>query len=126
MMDRIPVVLVAEDDPAISGLIQLCLQRLSCVVRRVENGRACLDSVQRERPDLILMDVMMPVMDGYTAATILSQDPATSDIPVIVLTAKKGVKDAFHSGNVIDFMEKPFEPSDLVARVHGVLSRRAV
>jgi two-component system, OmpR family, response regulator MtrA len=119
---KIPTILVAEDDPAISGFIQLSLQGDPWIIRRVENGKACLDSVRREKPDLILMDVMMPLMDGYTAANALAQNPDTKDIPIMILTAKRAMRDAFLSSpNIVGFMEKPFSPSELAARVRGIL-----
>src|SRR5262245_31025272 len=102
----LPNVLIVEDDPAIAELIQLTLGA-GYFYRWVKNGRAAIHVARQEQPALIIMDVMMPEMDGYTAASLLAAEDATRNIPIMVLTSKRGMQDAFSSPNVATFMEKP-------------------
>jgi CheY-like chemotaxis protein len=121
-----PSVLIVEDDQAIAELIQVMLRPDGYFFRRVADGKSGVDVAKREKPDVILMDVMMPGMDGYTAASLLAADEATREIPVIILTAKKGMKEAFSScSNFFGFLEKPFDMETLRNHVKkAVLSRR--
>ncbi len=121
---RAPTILIVEDDTPISELIQISLKEDGYFFRRVTDGNACLSLVRGERPDLILMDVMMPGMDGFTTAAMLAGDESAKSIPVIVLTAKKDMRDAFlPSPNIVDFIEKPFDPVTLRARVKWALGK---
>ena len=117
-----PMVLIVEDDTHVAELIQMCLREDGYLFRRVTTGEAAVAVARRERPALIVMDIMMPGMDGYTAASILSGDEATREIPVIVMTAKKELRDVFGmASNIVDFIEKPFDPEDLRARVRDAI-----
>ena len=117
-----PMVLIVEDDTHVAELIQMCLREDGYLFRRVTTGEAAVAVARRERPALVIMDIMMPGMDGYTAASILAADEATREVPVIVLTAKKELRDVFGlASNIVDFIEKPFDPQNLRARVRDVL-----
>jgi DNA-binding response OmpR family regulator len=117
-----PLVLIVEDDAHIAELIQICLRADGYDFRRVSTGEAAVSVARRERPALVIMDIMMAGMDGYTAASILAGDEATREVPVIILTAKKELRDVFGmAANIVDFIEKPFDPEDLRARVRHAL-----
>jgi signal transduction histidine kinase/CheY-like chemotaxis protein len=81
-------ILVVEDDPVARELICRLLEKEGFISREAENGRAALDSVTASRPSLILLDLMMPVMDGFEFLETLRQDPACVDLPVVIITAK--------------------------------------
>lgn len=122
-LDIPPTILVVEDDPSISELIQLCLGPDGYFFRRVFNGKAGIDAAKREKPALIIMDVMMPQMDGYTAAGLMAADPEIMHIPVLILTSKRDMRDAFSSPNIVGFLEKPFDPLTIRETVKKILSR---
>jgi CheY-like chemotaxis protein len=120
-----PTILIIEDDQAIAELIQLVLRPDGYFFRRLADGKMGVAVAKREKPDLIIMDVMMPEMDGYTAASELAADENTRDVPIIVTTAKRNMRDAFSQcPNVVGFLEKPFEPSFLRAEVQRALASR--
>jgi CheY-like chemotaxis protein len=81
-------VLVVEDDAALRALVRGMLEKEGCVVAEAENGRVALDRVAENRPELILLDLMMPEMDGFTFIEALRQNEAWRAIPVVVVTAK--------------------------------------
>jgi two-component system response regulator VicR len=107
-------------------LLTFLMERDGHKVVRAYDGKACLELVDSEKPDLILLDVMMPEMDGYTVFTRLNENEETRQIPVIVLTAKGGMREVFQqSANIAGYVNKPFEPALLQARVKAVLELRA-
>ena len=119
-----PTVLVVDDTPDNITLISNLLRDLYRV-RIANNGERGLRIATTDpRPDLILLDVMMPGMDGYEVCTHLKADPATADIPVIFLTAKTEVEDEEHGLKVgaVDYIAKPISPPILLARVETHLS----
>lgn len=112
-------ILVVDDEPRNLQLLGTLLRKGGYRVRFAGNGALCLASAREQAPDLILLDIMMPGMDGYEVCRALKDDPATQDIPVIFLTAKAQtdeVVDAFKAGGV-DFVTKPFRARELLARV---------
>src|SRR5262245_44256700 len=119
-LDIPPTILIVEDDPSISELIQICLKEDGYFFRRVFTGKAGIEAARRERPALIIMDVMMPEMGGYTAASLMAADPDTKDFPILILSSKRDMREAFSSPNVIGFLEKPFNPLTIRETVKGV------
>lgn len=116
-------VLVAEDEHRIREVLMDNLSDLGYEVIGAENGSTALEQVRREHPDVILLDVMMPVMDGFEALSRLKEDPATEDIPVILLTAMdaaQGERTAMELG-VEHYMSKPVELDLLKATMNLVL-----
>jgi signal transduction histidine kinase/CheY-like chemotaxis protein len=81
-------VLIADDEPGVIDLVSQLLEEDSWTVRSATNGQEALDEIARQRPDVLLLDLMMPVMDGFETLSRLRQDPATADLPVVVITAK--------------------------------------
>ncbi len=119
-------ILVVDDDKSIVDLLQFILTREGYTVVVARDGKAGLQAVQQERPDLIILDVMMPEMDGFTVTGILFKDPEMRKIPVLILTAKGNSKDILQLvPNVTLYMEKPFEPGLLAKNVKKLLTPQA-
>lgn len=116
------LILVVDDEPAILRLVRAKLQADGYGVITADRGATALDLVDEERPDLIILDLMMPEMDGFETLRKLRRFSST---PVIMLTARGGDADklrGFESG-VDDYITKPFNPDELAARVAAVLRR---
>jgi DNA-binding response OmpR family regulator len=120
-----PLVVIADDDELLQQLVSHKLRQRGCDTRTVDNGEALLAAVAAERPDLIVLDAMMPSMDGFEALRRLRADPATADIPVIMLTARRGEQDVVTALNLgaSDFLVKPFLPEELALRVRSQLEK---
>jgi DNA-binding response OmpR family regulator len=118
-------VLVADDDVDIRELVAFKLTQAGYVVITVPDGRAALAAAAADAPDLLVLDLMMPGLSGLDVCQELRRDPATSGIPVIMLTAKAqehDVSSGFAAG-ADDYVVKPFSPRELVSRVQAVLGR---
>jgi DNA-binding response OmpR family regulator len=121
-----PLVLVAEDDADILALVAYRLERAGYDVLTATNGEEAADLAASECPDLAVLDVMMPRLDGYGVTRRIREDESTSGIPVILLTARVQEADVargFEAG-ADDYIKKPFSPQELRARVQAVLGRR--
>ncbi|MGI9377002.1 MAG: response regulator transcription factor [Tsuneonella suprasediminis] len=119
-----PKILVADDDEMLCELVRFKLEGVGHEVEIVADGVAAINAVRSNRPDILILDNMMPVMSGPEVLHELKADPATADVPVIVLTARKAQEDvvtALRSG-AADYLTKPFMPDELVARISGVLA----
>jgi len=118
-------ILIIDDDIDTLKLVGLMLERQGYQIAVASNGTIGLSKASSERPDLILLDVMMPDMDGYQVTERLRSDPSLSHIPIVMFTAKTMVDDkvkGFESG-VDDYLTKPTHPAELTAHVKAVLSR---
>lgn len=118
-------ILVVEDEPEIQELIRYNLTREGYRVCLATSGEEALAAVRRDPPDLILLDLMLPGVDGLEVCRRLKGDPATRAIPVVILTAKSEEADVV-SGLELgadDYLPKPFSPRVLVARIRAVLRR---
>ena len=124
---QIRKVLLAEDDEDIQKVARISLQfRGGWEVSLAMNGEECLALAAKERPDLILLDCMMPKLDGYETCRQLKQDPALRDIPVIFLTARSQdseVKKGLLLG-ALGYLVKPFNPMTLAAEIQEIVSAR--
>lgn len=120
-------VLLAEDDPDIQKVVRMSLKMKG--VKEVvvtDNGEECLAKVAEFTPDVILLDVMMPKLDGYATCRKLKENPATRDIPVIFLTAKAQhyeLKQGMESG-ALGYLIKPFDPMTLHDQIADLLANR--
>jgi len=121
-----PVILAADDDDDILALVVFRLERSGYTVLQARDGEEALELAMRELPDLAVLDVMMPKLDGFELTRRLRAERATSRIPIILLTAKaqdRDVERGFDLG-ADDYLRKPFSPQELRARVHAILARR--
>ncbi len=116
-------VLVVDDHPATVDLIKSALEGWQIEVRTATNGAECLLAASRSRPSLIIMDVAMPVMDGFQTLEVLRHSPEGSSIPVIMLTARASDTDVMNGWRlgVTSYVTKPFPISELVLLVTRVL-----
>ncbi len=121
-------VLLAEDDPDIQKVVRMSLKMKG--VKEVvvtDNGEECLAKLSEFAPDVILLDVMMPKLDGYATCRKLKENPATHEIPVIFLTAKAQhyeVKQGMESG-ALGYLIKPFDPMTLYDQISELLAGRS-
>ena len=116
-------ILVVDDDKDIVDIIRYAVSKDKHEVLEALNGKEGLARAAAEKPDLIILDIMMPEMDGLTVSTRLAAEPATKNIPVIILTAKGRMRAAFvATPNVQQFMDKPFEPSVLLEEINTILA----
>lgn len=119
-------VLLAEDEPDIQFITRLALEDAGCTVVAVADGQAALDSAQLERFDVVLLDVMMPRVDGFTACARLKSDPRTRGIPVIFLTAKSQEIEVQHGLAIgaLGYIVKPFDVFSLAQKIGEILDTR--
>ena len=118
-------VIYFEDERDMVELVRLVLGREGYSVEGASEGRAGLVSVREKLPDIILLDLMMPDMDGWEIFKELKNDKSTGDIPVVVITAKSQSVDKIlgvEIAQVDDYISKPFSPRELIERVEKVLS----
>ena len=119
-------VLVVDDEKDVVDLLTFILQKDGHTVVQAYNGQQALDKVEEDIPDLMILDVMMPEVDGYTVMTRLNESDATRKIPIIILTAKGQMRDLFSmASNVAAYIEKAFDPKTLREKVNEILSSRA-
>jgi type IV pilus assembly protein PilB len=118
-------VLVTDDEPITRMLVKLLLEREHFDVLEATNGRDAVDLATRERPDLLLIDLNMPEMDGYQAINLLRKNLALATLPIIVLTAEDGpgVEKRVLELGADDYIIKPFDPEILLSRVNAVFRR---
>lgn len=119
-------ILVVEDDPAIRRVIVIAVRSGGhCPVLEADTGDGGLAAVRRERPDLVLLDVMLPGMDGVEVCRRVKSDPATASTPVVMLTAKGEERDivAGLDAGADDYVTKPFSKEVLLARIRAALRR---
>ncbi|OGX07661.1 MAG: hypothetical protein A2Z88_00770 [Omnitrophica WOR_2 bacterium GWA2_47_8] len=118
-------ILVAEDDAPIRRLISVILGKENYGIIEAADGEEALEKVSEEMPDLILLDVMMPKMNGYEVCDRLKKNALTRKIPIIMLTAKREMTDKVHGvkAGADDYMTKPFEPAELRVRVKAFLDK---
>jgi DNA-binding response OmpR family regulator len=116
-------ILVVDDDKSIVDVVRLVLTRKKYQVCVAYDGKEGLAVAREEKPDLIILDIMMPEIDGITASGILFQDPALRQIPVLILTAKESARSMLELlPNVRMYMNKPFDPPELLKNVERLLS----
>lgn len=118
-------ILCIEDEPEMIDLIRLILERKGFEVLGAMGGKEGLEVIRREMPDLILLDLMMPEVDGWEVFRQMRADEKLKDIPVIVVTAKAQSIDkvlGLHIAKVDDYVTKPFGPQELVKSVNKVLA----
>ncbi len=118
-------ILVVDDDFDTLTLIGLTLQRRGFSVKKAQGGPEALELLREDLPDLVIVDVMMPLMDGYAVCRTIKADPRTAHLPVVMLTAKAQTSsqlEGFRAG-AIDYITKPVHPQELISRITAVLER---
>ncbi len=115
-------ILAVDDERHIVRLVEVNLQRAGYEVVTAYDGREALEKVKSENPDLVVLDVMMPYMDGFEVLKNLKADPTTAEIPVIMLTAKAQDADVFRGwqSGVDCYLTKPFNPMELLTFVKRI------
>jgi DNA-binding response OmpR family regulator len=124
--DSTPTILVADDEEDLRELVTYRLTRSGYRVIGAGDGQEALELAAERAPDLMVLDVMMPKLDGYELTRRVRAEAALSSIPVILLTARSQESDIDRGFEVgaDDYLKKPFNPDELVARVRAVLGRR--
>jgi len=122
---RKPIVLIVEDEKNVLDLIKLSLIPGQYNILEALDGVAALQLIKERRPDIVLLDLMLPKLDGKQVCKIMKSDPSTQDIPVIMITAKSQTIDKVEGLKIgaDDYITKPFDPLELEARVESTLKR---
>jgi len=118
-------IVLAEDEPQIARLVEFKLKKEGYEVICKGNGEEALEVIKAEKPDLILLDIMMPVMDGYVVLRRVKEDENLKGIPVVMLTARAQERDVVKGIDLgaDDYIIKPFHPAELLARVKRILGK---
>lgn len=119
-------ILIVDDQPDLAGLMAELLGAAGYATRTVGNGEQALADVQADPPDLLLLDVNMPGLDGFEVASMLKADPATATIPIIMVSAQEGRGSrliGLESG-AEDYLAKPVDPAELLAKIRNLLLLR--
>lgn len=118
-------ILVVDDDRKIIRLVQSYLEQAGMVVLTAADGETALHVIQKERPDLVILDLMLPGQDGWAITRRLRADAHLADIPILMLTAKVEDEDKIHGLELgaDDYLTKPFNPLEVVARAKAILRR---
>ena len=120
-----PNVLIADDDPTMVALLRMTLMNSNMNCEAVSGGKHVLNAVQTSKPDLIVLDINMPDLDGFEVLSALKKNQNTKDIPVVLVTARQQESDivrGFALG-ADDYVKKPFSPLELVARINRSVRR---
>jgi two-component system, cell cycle response regulator DivK len=117
-------ILVVEDQPDNRQIIRDMLAPTDYEITEAEDGQQALEAIAKQRPDLILMDIQLPVIDGYTATRKIKADPALQSIPIISVTsyALSGEEKKAREAGCDDYVPKPFSPRQLLAKIRQYLS----
>jgi DNA-binding response OmpR family regulator len=120
-----PVIVVADDEQDIVELVAIGLERAGYVVHRADDGEQALVLIREHRPDVAILDVAMPKLDGFELTRQLRSDPETSEIKIMLLTARVQESDvnAGLAAGAHDYVSKPFSPKELQERVAALLHR---
>lgn len=127
-----PIVMVVDDEKDVVSLLQFLLEKDGCKVIPAFNGKEALEKIgilsgneQPVKPDLVILDIMMPEIDGYTVQSRMMDNEKTKSIPILILTAKGQMRDLFVlASNVASYIEKPFDPRILRDKVKEILEKK--
>ncbi|HDP16404.1 MAG TPA: response regulator [Candidatus Omnitrophica bacterium] len=116
-------VLVVDDDPDLSKMLKMRLESEGYEFMSAQDGEEMIKAMKAKKPDVVLLDIMLPRLDGYSALREVRKEESLKDVPVIVLTAKekKKVGDLFALEEIAFFVEKPFETRDLLQKIRSLL-----
>jgi len=118
-------VLIVEDEADVVDLLRYNLSKAGFSVLIAKDGLQGLEMARKNRPDIIVLDIMLPGMDGYAVCKALKKDPVTESLPIVMLTAKSELSERVHGLEIgaDDYVTKPFSPRELVLRVQALLRR---
>lgn len=124
MVERNPLILIIEDNPAISKLVSFRLNKSGYNFEIRENGKKGLEAIYELKPDLVILDVMLPSMNGFEILRRIREDSVISSTKVIMLTSKNREEDLERGFNmqVEDYIDKPFKPAELIMRIDRILN----
>ena len=116
-------ILIIDDEEDIQKLLKIRLEQESFIVTTADDGKKGAEAAELEAPDLILLDIMMPNVDGYSCLKEIRRIQKTKDIPVVMLSGKEEekVRDLFAFQKISGYIEKPFELDNLVAKIREIL-----
>ena len=119
-------ILIVDDEPFNVDYLEQELEGMDCEIISANNGQEALEKVRLAAPDLVLLDIMIPVMDGYAVLSQLKADASTRDIPVVIISASNDLKSVVRGIQMgaEDYLPKPFEPTLLHARVSSSLEQK--
>ncbi len=120
-------VLVVDDEKDIADILEAMLRSYGHEVTKAHDGLEAFDKVKEETPDIVLLDVMLPVLDGNTVCRMLKTEDVSKDIPVIMLTARNREKDRMISMNLCQadrYLTKPFEESDIINAINELTRKQ--
>lgn len=119
-------ILIIDDQPDLAGMMADLLGDAGYATRTAADGRAALAEVQADPPDLLLLDVQMPELDGFEVAAMLKADPATAAIPIIMVSAHegRGARLIGLESGAEDYLSKPVDPAELIAKIRNLLLLR--
>jgi twitching motility two-component system response regulator PilG len=122
------VILVVDDSPTVRKIVKVTLTKMGCQVVMAEDGLEALAKIEDEKPDLILLDIIMPRMDGYQVCGLIKKKPHYKHIPIIMLSGKDGLFDKVRGrlAGSTDYITKPFQPHELKETVEKHLINQKV
>ena len=118
-------ILVVDDEQQLALAVKIRLQSVGYEVVTAGDGQQGLDLIEKEEPDLVILDVLMPNMDGYSCLREINARFGRGKTPVIILTARDRMKDLFDLEGIEDYVIKPFDHEDLLVRIDRALKKRA-
>ena len=124
MPDAPKTILVADDEQQLALAVKIRLESKGYRVITARDGQEAVDLAVKEKPDLVILDVLMPVMDGYSCLRELNTKFGRGKLPVIILTARDRMKDLFELEGIDDYVVKPFDHDDLLVRIDRAFKRR--
>lgn len=114
-------ILIIDDEPQMIQVLKVRLEAENYTVLSASNGEEGLEKVKSEKPDLILLDILMPKKDGYTFVRETKADDNLRNIPIIMLTGKAEMKDLFAIEGIKDYLLKPFDDMELIKKIKSLL-----
>jgi len=118
-------ILIVDDDPEIASLVQYTLESQGHTVKMCDNGRELMDTLHAYKPDLLVLDVMLPGVDGYSLTSLIAEDPDFKEMPIIVLSALEPSRTMFQRfSQVAAFLTKPFNTDDLSEAIKTALTKK--
>ena len=118
-------ILVVDDEQQLALAVKIRLQSRGYEVVTAHDGKKALEILEKEKPDMVILDVLMPVMDGYSCLREINIRVGRGKLPVIVLTARDRMKDLFELEGIEDYIIKPFDHEDLLLRIDRAMKRRS-